>query len=59
MRIRAKRRVPLFEIIMLLFGLLYVSPCFFALLNALKTLPEIISTFSPASIWLNRCSTAC
>jgi len=42
MRIRAKRRLPLFEIIMLLFGLLYVSPCFFALLNALKTLPEII-----------------
>ena len=42
MSIRAKRRLPLFEIVMLLMGLLYVSPCFFALLNALKTLPEII-----------------
>ena len=42
MSIRARRRLPLFEIIMLLVGLIYVSPCFLALLNALKTLPEII-----------------
>ncbi|MDE2814424.1 MAG: hypothetical protein OXM01_15440, partial [Gemmatimonadota bacterium] len=37
-----KRRLPLFEIGMLLLGLLYVSPCFLALLNSFKTLPEII-----------------
>ena len=42
MSIRARRRLPLFEIIMLLVGLIYVSPCYLALLNALKTLPEII-----------------
>lgn len=37
-----RRRLPLFEIGMLLLGLLYVSPCVLALLNSFKTLPEII-----------------
>ena len=37
-----KRRLPLFEIGMLLLGLLYVSPCLLALINSFKTLPEIV-----------------
>jgi len=37
-----KRKIPFFEIGMLLLGLIYVSPCFLAVLNAFKTLPEIV-----------------
>ena len=37
-----KRRLPLFEIGMLLLGLLYVSPCVLTLLNSFKTLPGIV-----------------
>lgn len=53
---RSKRRLPFFEIFMLLLGLLYVSPCFLALLNSFKTLAEIVrSPLSPPTrmVWEN------
>lgn len=36
------RRYSMTEIALLLLGLLFVSPCFLALLNSFKTLPEIV-----------------
>jgi raffinose/stachyose/melibiose transport system permease protein len=36
------RRLPLLEAVLLVAGIIFVSPCFFALLNSFKTLPEII-----------------
>jgi len=42
-----RRHLPILEFVLLLFGLLFVSPCFLALLNSFKTLPEIIR--SPAA----------
>lgn len=42
MSVRRKRRLPVLELLMLIAGLLFVSPCFLALLNSFKTLPEII-----------------
>ncbi len=37
-----KRSLPLLELLMLAAGLLFVSPCLLAILNAFKTLPEIV-----------------
>lgn len=42
------RRLPLLEVSMLVLGLLFVSPCFIALLNSFKTLREI--TLSPLAL---------
>lgn len=39
---RKRPRIPYFEILLLAFGLLFVSPCFIALLNSFKTLREIV-----------------
>jgi len=38
---RKKRQLPALEFAMLTAGLLFVSPCFLAVLNSFKTLPEI------------------
>jgi raffinose/stachyose/melibiose transport system permease protein len=43
-----RRRIPVLEVVMLIAGLLFVSPCFLALLNSFKTLPEI--TLSPVAL---------
>ena len=40
-RNESKRRWPLFEIAMLLLGILFVSPCLLAVINSLKPLPAI------------------
>ena len=37
-----RRHIPVYEVLMLLAGLLFVSPCLLAVLNSFKTLPEII-----------------
>ena len=54
---RARRtRIPYFEIGMLILGLLFVSPCFIALLNSFKTLREIVLSplaFPTAFVWEN------
>jgi len=42
MRKRRRSRFPLLEIALLAAGLVFLSPCFLAVLNAFKTLPEII-----------------
>jgi len=39
---RKRRRFPYLEILLLAVGLLFVSPCFIALLNSFKTLREIV-----------------
>lgn len=39
-----KRSLPLLEIVMLTAGILFISPCLLAVLNAFKTLPEIIQS---------------
>lgn len=39
-----KRRIPWLEALMLIAGILFVSPCLLAVLNAFKTLPEIIQS---------------
>lgn len=39
--VRRERRVPWLEMIMLVVGLVYVSPVFLALINSFKTKPEI------------------
>ena len=43
-----RRHIPLLEAVLLLTGLLFVSPCFIAVLNSFKTLPEI--TLSPLGL---------
>ncbi len=41
-RVGRKRRFPLLEGVLLLAGVIYVSPCLLALVNSFKTLPEIV-----------------
>jgi len=41
---RRKKRWPVLEASMLVLGVLFVSPCFLAVLNSFKTLPEIIQS---------------
>jgi len=43
LRPKARRRWPLLEIAMLLAGLVFVSPCVLALLNAFKTYKEVVT----------------
>ena len=37
-----KFRFPFLEIAMLIVGIMYISPCYLAILNSMKTLPEIL-----------------
>ncbi len=41
---RRKRRIPVLEITLLIAGIIFVSPCFLALLNSFKTLAEITAS---------------
>jgi len=53
---RKRPRIPYIEILLLALGLMFVSPCFIALLNSFKTLREIVLSplaFPSALAWEN------